>query len=156
MSEEIIRLIIVSLSWVIVFFYCVSRYLTFTSGLSTIKSVLLDYITIRKVKAIKEMQDDYLKSVSNKTVVEKSVTERHMNVLNRIQRENVDFLLENAIGYYPSKSNLVKEYIKFLVPKNEKFAVPPEGYEYITYVIDFVVQNKDYLDFEIVKLNEHK
>lgn len=143
--DELIRFIILSTCVALVIVYFINKISTFILGLTTIRVLIINYITIKKVKAIKDLQDDFFKSEDKS-----KVGERHLDNLNRVQTQKIEDHLESCIGYYPSKTNLIAGFFKWLFSTNEKFAIPETGYNYMMVLANFVESNKEYLNFEIV------
>jgi len=143
--DELIRAIILSVCIALVAAFLINKISTFMLGLTTIKVLIINYITIKKVKAIKDLQDDFFKSEDKSRV-----GERHLDNLNRVQAQKVEDHLESCIGYYPSKTNLIVGFFKWIFSTNEKFAVPESGYSYMMVLANFVESNKEYLNFEVV------
>ena len=143
--DELIRAIILSVCIALVAAFLINKISTFILGLTTIKVLIINYITIKKVKAIKDLQDDFFKSEDKSRV-----GERHLDNLNRVQAQKVEDHLESCIGYYPSKTNLIVGFFKWIFSTNEKFAVPETGYNYMMVLASFVESNKEYLNFEVV------
>lgn len=140
-----LSLILMSISFAGLIIIVINRWLTFFLGYLTLKKLVMDYITIKKVKALKEMQDDYFASEDKK-----NVGLRHLDILNSVQKQRVEDHLESCIGYYPNKVNIFVNFIYWLFSTYDKFAIPEMGYNYMLVLMNFVESNNEYLNFEVV------
>lgn len=132
--------------WIIfIIQYLINKVYIFLIGFLTIKTLIEKYILIRKVKAVKDFQDDFLKFQDKKRA-----SEIHLDNLYKVQNQKVEDYLQYCIGYYPSIINLIVGFLKWLVSANKNFTVPESGYNYIMVLLNFVEFNKEYLNFEIV------
>jgi len=140
-----IKYIFLSCCFSFILTFLFNKIIVFISGFKNIKKIIIDYITIKKVKVIKELQDDYFNS-SNK----KLAAERHLDSLILVQKQKVEDHLEMCIGYYPSIENLIIGFFGWMLSCNKNFTIPEEGYNHMLSLINYIELNNEYLHYEII------